>query len=255
MCFALVLVGQKPKKRLSLLKIVWYNYYRKGWMINMANTARKNTVKKTNTGSTGKTSSATKKKTTVKKTDAVVLEKEVKEPVLEKEVKKPDLDKTSKASIDYKMILIIVLAFLVLVLGIAKISGVLEKKDYGKSYLVSKKVVKGNVDKDSIGSVINQDESFILVTQLESEEEYNLEKSLRKIITDNDIKDRFYVYEYEDGDNIQSMFKLNDANIKLPTILYYRDGKFVDLVSRYDEKMIEAADFAKMLDIYEITKE
>ena len=41
-----------------------------------------------------------------------------------------------------------------------------------------------------------------------------------------------------------------DKNKKVPIILYYKDGKIVDTVTRYDNNTINASDFQKLLDIY-----
>ena len=42
-----------------------------------------------------------------------------------------------------------------------------------------------------------------------------------------------------------------DKITKVPTILYYKDGKIIDVVRRNDNNIINASDFQKVLDIYE----
>ena len=42
-----------------------------------------------------------------------------------------------------------------------------------------------------------------------------------------------------------------DKITKVPVILYYKDGKVVNIVHRNDNNVINAGDFQKLLDIYE----
>ena len=199
-------------------------------------TAKNTTAKKTTTKKI--TGEETVKKTTTKKITG-----EVKEQPNVKETK-----------LDYKMIIIIILALLIMVIGIAKIGGVFENKDFSKSYLLSKKIINKEILKDDVRSVLLNNDVFIFITSLNDEEEYNLEKDLRKVIKDNNLKDNFYIYFKNDSDNLNELFGI-DENNKTPTILYYKNGNLVDKVERNDEKMIEAADFAKLLDMYELSKE
>ena len=51
-------------------------------------------------------------------------------------------------------------------------------------------------------------------------------------------------------------FSLDEKIIRVPTIIYYKDGEVVKdgVLSRNDNKMITAADFQKMLDANNIEK-
>ena len=209
------------------------------------NTAKKTTSTAKKTSTTTKKTNAKKGTTTTKKTTTPKI---VEEKVITKEEVK------QQPTNDNKMILIIVLALLIAVIAIAKIAGVFDIKDYSKSYLLKHKVVTNEIVDNNL-SILPDKDAFILVTSLNNEEEYNLEKDLKKVIKDNKIKDNFYVYIYNENNkvNLNNIFQVT-GDIKLPTILYYKNGKFVDMVKREDQNMIEAADFVKLLDIYELSK-
>ena len=211
---------------------------------------------KKKTSSTAKKTTTTKKKTTngatVKKTTTT---KKV-EPIIKEEKVIKEEKKINEPKVDYKMILIIVLALLILVIGLAKMGGVFENKDYSKSYLL--KTTK-EIKKEDISNTLLNKEVFIFITSLNQDEEYNekeynLEKDLNKVIKDNNLKDNFYVYLKDENTNLRELFGIEE-DTKTPTILYFKNGQLIDQVTREDENIMEAADFVKLLDIYELSKE
>ena len=211
--------------------------------------------KKTNTNAKKTTTTKKRTTTTVKKTTTPkkVETKNVEPKKVEKKEEVKEVIKT-EPKLDYKMVLIVILALLILVIGLAKIGGVFENKDFSNSYLLKNKVITNELKKENISSTLLNNEVFIFVTSLNNEEEYNLEKNLKKVIKDNDLKDNFYIYIKDENDKLSELFGIDDST-KTPTVLYYKNGSLVDKVEREDEKMIEAADFAKLLDIYELSKE
>ena len=113
---------------------------------------------------------------------------------------------------------------------------------------------------DEVNQILTEapTEYFILITYLNDEKNNELETGLKPIIDKYKLNDSFY---YLNIDNIKDednyLTRLNntfntDKIKKVPIILYYRDGKIVDTVSRYDDNTINASDFQKLLDIYEI---
>jgi len=127
------------------------------------------------------------------------------------------------------------------------------------SYLLENNILSNEIKSlNEVDEVINKDGNiYILITYTNSEDNYNLEVGLKDIINNNNLKETFY---YLNVDNIKNednyLTKLNDAfNIdvikKVPVILYYKDGTLIDTVKRYDDNTIKAADFQKLLDIYE----
>lgn len=160
--------------------------------------------------------------------------------------------KNNSMLLDYKAIIIIIIAFVLVVLALCRISGIIDVSDYSKSYLLSNKIVS-KLDDSNLSYVKGQDMSFVLITSLNSESEYNLEKGLEKEIVNNNLQDNFYVYVYKDISEL-SLFGLA-SDSKMPTIVYYKNNALIDKVERIDDKMIEAGDFAKLLDIYELSSD
>ena len=236
------------------------NNYKKNGQRKKQNSANKNTVKKE------VKKEVVKKEEVVKNPEVVetkVVEEVKKEPVVEqinvnKEIKE-DVPVNSYVSI----ISIVVMAFLILVLFASMYSDELFNKYSsswdGKSYLVSKSNVH-QIKCDEISSAVTGEHSFILVTNAVGEEEFNLEKKLAKVINDYNIKNDFYVYVLNDdcgpiesGSSIASVnLQLTNGLGKVPAILYYRNGHYMDKVVREDKKMINDGDFVHLLDMYEV---
>lgn len=245
-------------------------------------TSRKTTTKKTTTPkkkvstTSSKKTSTTKKATSSKKPEA---QKSVeKEPIEKKVLEKVEVpkhieiveekkeEKTEKKESLYQdqtirmlSIVVVILAFVLAAVTYFKFFHEVENISYsdewkGKSYLVSKNVVH-QVSLGEILNVVNKSDTFIFVTTLDNEEEFELEKDLRKIVLDYHLESKFFVYPLEEATKNKALENLQVMDsVKVPTILFYRDGKLIDRVEREDAKMIEAADFVHLLDIFEYKK-
>lgn len=130
-----------------------------------------------------------------------------------------------------------------------------------KSFLLEKNIVP-SVSCEQISNIIQQEQAFIYIKNSTSEEEFNLEKSLKNIIQDYHLDKKFYVYELNPNcGSLSSLDSIISRNLNLsqpiyqvPTILYYKKGIFVDSVKRIDQSMMNDGDFVQLLDIYEIKK-
>lgn len=183
-----------------------------------------------------------------------------KKPVkkIQEEAKVEELLSPSK----YIVVGVLLLGVLLITFTLANMYGSTKNIDYSKGYLVDKKIVPEIACSD-LKNAITGERSFIFVTHYNSEEEYKLEKELKSIIGEYHLEDEFFVFpenaecgslaDIENG-SMGTDLKLPEAIDTMPTILYYKDGEFVDYVKRVDQQMIEGADFVKLLDIYEITK-
>ncbi len=130
-----------------------------------------------------------------------------------------------------------------------------------ESYLLSNQTLSLEIKNlEEVDSILKEapNEYFVLISYTKSQDTYNLEKGLKPIIDDNNLADRFYyldVSSIKDEDNyierINNAFD-TDKIEKVPTILYYRDNTLIDVVTRVDNNPINAGDFQKLLDIYEI---
>ena len=81
---------------------------------------------------------------------------------------------------------------------------------------------------------------FVYVTEsVGTEEEFNLEKKLKTMVNDYKLQDHFALFQAV-GDNCGSIndagsvkvqsLRLEKGLSKLPTIIYYKDGKPVDYI-------------------------
>lgn len=173
-------------------------------------------------------------------------------------------DKSLKDFFTSKNIIIIITIFICLIIigiFIYNIQKNKETNELTKSYLLESGAVSLEIKNlDEVNQILTEapTEYFILITYLNDEKNNELETGLKPIIDKYKLNDSFY---YLNIDNIKDednyLTRLNntfntDKIKKVPIILYYRDGKIVDTVSRYDDNTINASDFQKLLDIYEI---
>ena len=105
---------------------------------------------------------------------------------------------------------------------------------------------------------------FVYVAEsIGTEEEFNLEKKLKTMVNDYKLQDHFVLFQAV-GDNCGSIddkgsvkvqsLRLEKGLSKLPTIIYYKNGKVVDYIEREDEQMMSEQDFAQLLDKYEFKR-
>ena len=173
-------------------------------------------------------------------------------------------DKSLKDFFTSKNIIIIITIFICLIIMgifIYNIQKNKETNELTKSYLLESGAVSLEIKNlDEVNQILTEapTEYFILITYLNDEKNNELETGLKPIIDKYKLNDSFY---YLNIDNIKDednyLTRLNntfntDKIKKVPIILYYKDGKIVDTVSRYDDNTINASDFQKLLDIYEI---
>lgn len=132
------------------------------------------------------------------------------------------------------------------------------------SYLVKEKILQEITDITEASSVFLEAPStyFILVSYTGDEKVYNMEKELKDIIKDNDLSDKMYylnVTSIKDEENyidkINKELNLTDKKItQVPSVVYIKDGKAVDIISRSDNNMMSSGDLQKMLDINGMSK-
>ena len=96
-------------------------------------------------------------------------------------------------------------------------------------------------------------EQFILVTKTGSEEIYNLETELKKVIKNHDLRDNFIYIDYTDKENdIKELNKILNSDIKtIPAVVYYKDGEYVKTIDS-SLSILNSGEFEKLLDEYEV---
>lgn len=161
-----------------------------------------------------------------------------------------------------KNILIIVCIVLALILVIFygyRVNKLKETDTLSKSYLLDSGTVSLEIKNlDKVNQILAESptEYFVLISYTGNKDTYKLENGLKRILDKYKLNDSFYylnVKSIMDEDNYLN--RLNNAfNTdkikKVPTILYYKNGKIVDVVTRNDNNIINAGDFQKLLDIY-----
>ena len=158
---------------------------------------------------------------------------------------------------------IVVAAVLLTIYGFAWYN-VLKEGKVSQSYLVKEKVISNEIQSlDEVEAIFAEvpDEYFIYISYTGSEEIYNMEKELKKVINKYELNDQIYylnvteIKEKDDYiDKINKSLNLEEKVTQVPTIIYIKEGKVVDIIKRSDDNMMNVGDFQKLLDIYYVTQ-
>jgi len=138
-----------------------------------------------------------------------------------------------------------------------------QEKLYQEGYFYHHNTSINKTSLDKISSVLanSQGSVFVLFNYRGSEDTYRLEEDLDQVIQDYHFNDQFYYVDLTEMMGkancdltcvVQSEFHVTLKNV--PAILYYQDGNLVDIAQRDDQKVLEAADYVKLLDMYEFKK-
>ena len=142
---------------------------------------------------------------------------------------------------------------------------VIKENKLSTSYLIKSKYISNEIQGlERLNDVLSEVPSsyFIYISYTGTDEIYKLEKELARIIDDYKLSDEMYFLNVtsikDDEDLISEVNKslnIEDNQIKqIPTILYYSDGKLVDLIANDDNNIMEIGDFQKLLDRNKIEK-
>lgn len=143
---------------------------------------------------------------------------------------------------------------------------VFKENKVSTSYLVQEKIVTNEIKNlEEISDIFSEvpESYFIYISYTGSEEVYNMEKDLKNIIKEYNLTDSIYylnVTNIKENENyieeINEAFDLEEKKVtQVPTIIYYNNGKVVDIVKRNDDNIMNVGDFQKLLDVNNITKE
>lgn len=149
--------------------------------------------------------------------------------------------------------LLIVLGIILLTLYFYKWHQVKQDEKYLKSYLISTSTINLEMnDISEINTVLSESPSyyFIYISYTKDEDTYNLEKELKPIITEYDLRNNFYFINVTDIKDKNSNYKEDIAKElgidknkinNVPVILYFKDGKLAR------DGVTNANDFEKIL--------
>lgn len=130
-----------------------------------------------------------------------------------------------------------------------------------ESYLLSNQTISLEIKNlEEVDQILTEapSEYFVLISYTKNQDTYELEKGLKTIIDNYALNDKFYyldVTSIKDEDNyLERINNAFDTNLitRVPIILYYKENKLVDVALRDDNNPINAGDFQKLLDIYDI---
>lgn len=178
----------------------------------------------------------------------------------EEEIKEVKEAKEKVSPKNVIIIIAIIVALLFVGFYIYRWNQVKTEEKYNTSYLIDNKTLNLEIKNiEEVKQILTESptEYFVLITYTKNEDTYNLETGLKKIIDEYKLSDSFYYFnigdKYNDQDYLDKLNKAfnTDKIKKVPIILYYKDGKIVDTVTRKDNNIINAGDFQKLLDIYE----
>ncbi len=181
-------------------------------------------------------------------------------PEIIKENPKKEIPKTNYIVVAIIIIWVIIISFM----GY-NLYGKHQKQLYEEGYFnrgtidIQKTTLKELRDKINEESLAN---IFILFNYHGSEEQYKLEKDMADLIKEYRLQKNFYYVDLNNEkpeENCDAVCMINkELGTNLVTnatsVVYVRNKKVLDVAQREDKKLLEAADFAKILDIYEFEK-
>ena len=180
-------------------------------------------------------------------------------------------NKAVEKKINSKNYVVVAVIFLILILGslyLYKWYDVYTEEQVSTSYLMKTKTLVYEVkDLSEIEAVFSEtpNEYFVYVSYTGSEDVYNLEEELKPIIEEYKLKDYIYYINVTDMmkkdnylDELNKALGLEENKItQVPTIIFFKDGVVEDdsIITREDSNIMQAGDFAKLLDIKGIQKD
>ena len=167
---------------------------------------------------------------------------------------------------NYVLAAVIVVVMIVFTLYAFAWYDVLKENRVSNSYLVKEKIISNEIKGlDEVSAVFLEplDTYYIYISYTGSEEIYNMEKDLKKVINEYSLNDSMYflnVSNIKDEKNyiekINKALNLEEQKVKkVPTIIYYKEGKVVDIVERLDDNIMNVGDFEKLLETNKVAKE
>ena len=140
---------------------------------------------------------------------------------------------------------------------------VIKQEKISTSYLVKNKYISKEITNiNEVHTVFSEtpDSYFVYISYTGDENIYNMEKTLKKEIIKYNLTDNLYylnITELKNNknyiDEINKALKLEDRKItKVPTILYFYEGKLVEMTNPKDGALMSVSDFQKLIELSDI---
>lgn len=177
------------------------------------------------------------------------------------EIKSKKTDKKQQNGVrKYVNFILLMVAIVLVALIISKIYRTGKENKLGTSVFSSSGL---SIQYDDIDSTVSEmpSDAFILISFVKNENVKKMETELKKSLVDNNLESNLYYLDATDlmleKDYIEKLnekFNLDEANKieALPSLLYFQDGKFKRTITSTSSRMMNADDFHKLLDNYEI---
>ena len=181
----------------------------------------------------------------------------------EKKVTEPKKTKFTQEQVNKFCLIagIVVLVGVLVIYYFSRVNSAQRAERIGESYLLSTQTLSLEIKNlEEIDQILTEtpNDYFILISYTRNQATYDLEKGLKSIIDDYNLSDHFYYLDAtkirEEDNYLATINNAFDTDMikDLPIILYYHNGKLEDVVLREDGNPINAGDFQKLLDIYDI---
>ena len=142
---------------------------------------------------------------------------------------------------------------------------VLKENKISTSYLVKEKYISNEIaDLNEIGDIFTEapDSYFVYISYTGDEQVYNMEKSIKDLIKEYNLSEQIYylnVTSIKDEENyldkINETLNLTDRKVvKVPSILYFYEGKLVEMTDTKSDGLMTKSDFQKLIEIVNIKK-
>ena len=166
---------------------------------------------------------------------------------------------------NYVIVFLVILAVIALVWYAFVWHKVIKEDRLSTSYLIKSKVVSNEIQGlEGLNDVLSEVPTtyFLYISYTGNEKVYSMEKELTALLNDYKIGEITYflnITEIKDHDKlideINEALNLEEKKVKqVPTIIYYNDGKVVDLIAKEDNNIMDIGDFQKLLDRNKIEK-
>lgn len=160
--------------------------------------------------------------------------------------------------------IIVVWILIILALGF-QLYNKYQEKLYDEGYFYHENINIKKTSVEGIQKVIQESPEeilFVFLNQIGEKANYELEKNLYSIMKEYGIQDNFYYIDVTKENDLLNCNpncllynSLGTTLIKnIPAVVYIKDRQVVDVAQREDKKVLEAADFVKLLDMYEFKK-
>lgn len=137
---------------------------------------------------------------------------------------------------------------------------VLKQNKVSTSYLVKEKYISNEItDLHEVENIFTEmpDAYFVYISYTGDEKIYNMEKTLKDVIKEYNLGEQIYYLnvtsikeEPNYLDKINNTLGLKDKKVtKVPTILYFYEGKLVDMTDSKKDQLLSKSDLEKLLDI------